>query len=109
MDNIAERIEATKAKLKQLAAQKRQVEARQRAEDSKRLRSQDTRRKILIGAAILAKVERGEWPKERLLALLENTLTRENDRALFGLDKTGQHDAFLYEEEKKGDSANENN
>ena len=40
---------------------------------------------ILVGAAILAKVERDEWPEAKLLALLDTTLTRADDRALFGL------------------------
>jgi len=38
-----------------------------------------------VGAAILAKVERDEWPESKLLALLDATLTRADDRALFGL------------------------
>ncbi len=39
----------------------------------------------MIGATILAKVERGEWPQEKLLAMLDAALTREDDRALFDL------------------------
>lgn len=85
MDTIEGRIEAAKKKLKQLTAQKQQLEARKRTEDSKRKRTDDTRRKILVGAAILAKVERGEWPQARLLDMLNATLTREDDRALFDL------------------------
>lgn len=59
--------------------------ARARAADKKRQRSEDTRRKILVGAVILAKVEHGEWPKERLRELMDKALTRADDRALFGL------------------------
>ena len=40
----------------------------------------------MVGAAILAKVDRGEWPKARLLDMMNQTLTRPDDRALFGLD-----------------------
>ncbi|WP_426178404.1 mobilization protein [Massilia sp. TWR1-2-2] len=71
--------------LQQLTAQKQQLEARKRTEESKRKRTDDTRRKILVGAAILAKVERGEWPQARLLDMLNSTLTRPDDRALFDL------------------------
>jgi hypothetical protein len=85
MDTIDSRIEAAKQKLKQLTAQKQQIEARKRAAESKRKRTDDTRRKILIGAAILAKVDRGEWPRSRLLAMMHLVLTRPDDRALFDL------------------------
>ena len=83
MDTIETRIEAAKLKLKQLNAQKQQLEARKRTENSKRKRTDDTRRKILVGAAILAKVERREWPKAKLLAMMRSTLTRPDDLALF--------------------------
>ena len=85
MASIDERIAALEAKLKQEKAKKQQIEARKRAAESKAKRSQDTRRKILVGAAILAKVERGEWPQDKLLALLDASLTRADDRALFDL------------------------
>ncbi len=85
MATIEERIAALEAKLKQEKAKKQQIEARKRAVESKKKRSDETRRKILVGAAILAKVERGEWPQEKLLALLDASLTRADDRALFDL------------------------
>jgi hypothetical protein len=44
----------------------------------------------LVGAAILAKVERGEWPKDKLLAMLDSALTRPADRNLFDLPETMQ-------------------
>ena len=88
MTNIEERIAALEARLKQEKARKQQIEARKRAIESKRKRSEDTRRKVLVGAVILGKVERGEWPKSRLLEMMSQTLTRADDRALFGLDDT---------------------
>ena len=83
--SIEAKIKAQETKLKQLKAQKQQIEARQRAAAAKISRQQDTRRKVLVGAVILAKVERGEWPKDKLLAMLDVTLTRADDRALFEL------------------------
>ena len=83
--SIEAKIKAQETKLKQLKAQKQQMEARQRAAAAKVTRQQDTRRKVLIGAVILAKVERGEWPKDKLLAMLDSTLTRADDRVLFEL------------------------
>ncbi|MYZ54107.1 mobilization protein [Malikia spinosa] len=85
MATIDERIATLEAKLKQEKARKQLIEARKRAAESRLKRSQDTRRKILVGAAVLGKVERGEWSKEKLLALLDATLTRADDRALFDL------------------------
>jgi hypothetical protein len=49
----------------------------------KRKRTDDTRRKILVGAAVLAKVGRGEWPEARLLEMMDKALTRPDERALF--------------------------
>jgi hypothetical protein len=36
----------------------------------------DTRRKILVGAVILAKIERGELDEKELKAMLDSVLTR---------------------------------
>ena len=91
MATIEERIATLEAKLKQEKARKQQIEARKRAAESKLKRSQDTRRKILVGAAVLSKVGRGEWSREKLLALLDATLTRADDRALFDLPVEEQH------------------
>jgi colicin import membrane protein len=53
---------------------------------------EDTRKAAMVGAAILAKVERGEWPKDKMLAMMDATLTEADERALFSLDgkKTGE-------------------
>ncbi len=85
MAKIEERIAALEEKLRQEKAKKQKLDARKRAMDSRLHRAQETRRKILVGAAILAKVERGEWPEDKLRAMLDGTLTRPDDRALFDL------------------------
>jgi len=85
MTSIDERIALLEVRLKQEKAKKQQIEARKRVAEAKTQRSQDTRRKILIGATILAKVEQGEWPQERLLSMLDLSLNRSDDRALFDL------------------------
>jgi len=95
MASIDERIAALEAKLKQEKARKAKILARQRAAQAKLTRQQDTRRKILVGAAILAKVERGDWPKDKLLAMMDATLTRADDRALFDLPAPATEPAFL--------------
>jgi uncharacterized protein YpiB (UPF0302 family) len=85
MAGIEDTITALETKLKQAKAKKQQLEARKRTAEAKVKRNLDTRRKILVGAAILAKVEREEWPKDKLLAMLDASLTRTDDRALFDL------------------------
>lgn len=85
MARLADRIATLEAKLKEAKAKQQQIEARQRAADAKRSRQQDTRRKVLVGALILSRVERGEWPREKLLAMIDAALTRADDRALFEL------------------------
>jgi hypothetical protein len=79
------RLKEAHDKLKQAKALKQKQEARQRATLAKQERAADTRRKVLVGTSILAKVERGEWTKEKLLAMLDAALTRPHDRELFGL------------------------
>lgn len=93
MRSIDDTIAALEAKLKQAKARKQLVEARRRAAEQKLSRRQDTRRKVLVGAVILTKVERGEWPRDKLLALLDEHLARDDDRALFGLPVAGSNNA----------------
>ena len=85
MATIENTIASLEAKLKQAKAKKQQIESRKRVLETKEERAKDTRRKILVGAAILAKVERGEWPRDKLLTMLDSALTRSDDRALFSL------------------------
>jgi len=85
MPGIEDTIKALEEKLKQAKAKRQQIEARKRAVDQKTKRREDTRRKILVGAVILAKVERSEWPESRLQELMDKALTRNDDRVLFGL------------------------
>jgi predicted Zn-dependent protease len=85
MPGIDDRIADLEKRLKQAKALKQQQVTRERAAEKKRQRSDDTRRKILVGAVILAKVDHGEWPKERLREWMDKALTRADDRTLFGL------------------------
>jgi hypothetical protein len=83
---VNERIVALEAKLKQLKVQQQRKEARARTVAAKRSRHEELRRKILVGAVLLAKVEKGEFEEEVLQAWMEKALTRVEDRALFELD-----------------------
>jgi hypothetical protein len=82
---IAERIESLETRLKQLKVKQQRVEARKRSLESRRLRRDDTRRKILVGAIVLAKVDQGALAAIVLNGWLDSALSRPEDRALFGL------------------------
>lgn len=79
------RLEAKRIKLEQLKVRQRRLENRIRYLASRQARRDETRRKILIGAVILAKIERGEFDEKKLRAMLDSALTRKDDRALFDL------------------------
>jgi len=79
------KIAELEVRLRQLKERQQAVEARRRTLESRRERKADTRRKILVGAIVLAKVERGEMDRALLARWLEHSLKREDDRALFGL------------------------
>lgn len=85
MVDINERIATLEDRLRQLKTKQHQIETRRRTLESRRSRKEDTRRKILVGAIILARVERGELAEPQLRQWLSEVLTRSDDRALFGL------------------------
>jgi hypothetical protein len=85
LEKAQQRVKDLEEKLKQAKALKQKAEARSKAAENKQKRAADTRKKILVGAAILAKVERGEWPKDKMLEMMSQQLTRDDDRALFDL------------------------
>lgn len=66
---------------KKLKARIRQQQAKLRTQD----RKDDTRRKILAGAAVLDKAGKDPAYDTELRDLLTQFLTRNDDRALFGL------------------------
>lgn len=82
---IADRIESLEVRLKQLKAKQQRLESRRRSPKSRRARREDTRRKILVGAVVLAKVEQGLLEKSVLRGWLDGALERDDDRASFGL------------------------
>jgi len=88
MSILDDKITELETKLKQAKAKKQQVEARQRAAESERKRTIDTRKKILVGAAVLNKVETDPGFLPRLTTMLDSFLTRPDDRALFDLPTT---------------------
>jgi hypothetical protein len=83
--SLEEKLAAAEAKVKQLKVRQRQIDARKRSLAARNERGKDLRRKILVGAIVLARVEAGEIPKEDLRRWIEPKLIRPEDRALFDL------------------------
>ena len=77
--------DSLQTKLKQLKVRQQRIESRTRALGNRRARKDDTRRKILIGATVLARIEAHHLDHAELQAWLDAHLTREDDRALFDL------------------------
>ena len=85
MPKLDDQINTLEARLKQLKVKQQRVDARARALASRRQRKDDTRRKILIGATVLARIDTNQMDHSELEAWLNLHLTRDDDRTLFGL------------------------
>ncbi len=72
-------------KLEQLKVKEQKAKALEQARTSATQRRQDTRRKVLLGAWALSKMERDAAFKAAHMADISTFMVRENDRALFGL------------------------
>ena len=86
----------TKDKLTELLEKESQIKAQIQAlkqRESEAARKKDSRRKILIGGAVLAKVKRGEWHMNQLQDLLNSELKADRDRELFDLPSLNQNQA----------------
>lgn len=85
MPKLDDQISTLQEKLTQLKLRQQRLDARKRAVDALRERKAATRRKILVGGIILAKVQQGEIDSEQFRGWLDQALIRPDDRALFGL------------------------
>ena len=83
VDNNKDRLAALELRKKKLELEAKRL----KSSISKKERAEDTRRKILLGSLLLAKIENGQWSQENLLGELDGFLTRDIDRKLFGLAK----------------------
>lgn len=78
-------IQRLEERLRQLKVRKHRIDARRRALESKRSRREETRRRILVGTVVIAKVDQGVLENTVLWSWLNSALTRRDDRTLFGL------------------------
>lgn len=79
------KIEEKDKKIRQLNAQKQAAEARKNAHIKDQDRKDQTRIKILLGVYLKSKMESDPVFNHRILDELEDFLTSDRDRALFGL------------------------
>lgn len=84
-----ERLEKAAIKLKQEKAKMQRLAARSKYQETKKVRALDTRKKVLAGAYVLDRAEKDAGAKARLMAGLEEFLTRDADRELFGFSPLG--------------------
>lgn len=82
---LEQKIEQQEQKLKQLKAQKQAIESREKARKKEQERKDDTRIKILLGSYLKKKMESDPDFNNHTLNELENYLTTDRDRILFGL------------------------
>jgi uncharacterized protein (DUF342 family) len=80
---LDERIQKHEEKLKQLKAQQQALQAREKKKLADQQRSDDTRRKILLGAYMLKKMGESDFEKQKILAELNEYLVEQRDRRLF--------------------------
>jgi len=90
MPKLDAQIETLQERLKQLKTRQQAIENRKKAIAGKRERKADTRRKILVGAIVLAKVEQKVMDEKLLRKWLDEALSRADDRALFDLPERAQ-------------------
>lgn len=85
MATIDEKIKALETKLKQEKAKKQKLESMKRAAETKAQRSKDTRKKILLGAFLMNRMEKIPEYAAKVMPGLSDFLKRDDDRVLFGL------------------------
>ena len=82
---IEQRVKAAEERLKRLKAKHARARARERTAQSRTARRDETRRKFLVGAVVLARVEKGLLQESELRGWMDEALEQAEDRALFGL------------------------
>jgi hypothetical protein len=80
-----EELTEAERRLAQLKARQERLDARLRYLESNRARKDETRRRILAGAILLAKIESGDFDARTFRRWVDKALTRKDDRELFGL------------------------
>lgn len=83
----AQKIKDLEARKAKLAEQLADLKAEERQAKSRADRKLDTRRKILLGSAVMARVRNGQLPDAEVRGWLTSFLTKPEDLALFPQDQ----------------------
>lgn len=83
------RVEQAAKKLAELKALKARQEAKRRAEEGKEKRRLENKKKILLGAYMLHRMENDTGYRDKVLHGLTKFLTRPAEREIFGLPTVG--------------------
>ncbi|MEX3968445.1 hypothetical protein AB4Y42_40915 [Paraburkholderia sp. EG286B] len=86
MTLLKSRVAATEEKLKALK-EARKASDRARRKTYRQSRVDRERKVMLVGEAVLHRVERGEWDESEFRQMMNDALTRPADGALFDLDE----------------------
>jgi large subunit ribosomal protein L7/L12 len=85
MAKLDDQISTLQQKLLKLKLRQQRIEARAQAIRAVRERKAETRRRILVGALVLEKMQLGEMDRRQIVDWLDHSLRSAADRALFGL------------------------
>lgn len=85
MSMLKDRLAATEQRLKELK-ENRKAADKVRRQAYKQSRADRDRKVILVGEAMLRRVERGEWDEADFRQMMDEALGRPADRMLFDLD-----------------------
>ena len=85
MNLLRKRVAATDEKLKALK-EARRASDKDRRQAYKQTKADRDRKVVLVGEAVIRRVERGQWDEADFRQMMDESLTRGADRALFDLD-----------------------
>ena len=78
-------LEELQKKVAQARARVKKAKIAELKAQAQAARKLDSQKKLLIGVAILEAIKQGTWTEADLLAVVDAGLTRESERAVFGL------------------------
>ncbi|WP_321926897.1 hypothetical protein [Paraburkholderia guartelaensis] len=85
MTLLKKRIDATNDKLEKMKEERKAAQKASR-QVYKQSRADRERKVMLVGEAVLRRVDRGEWDEADFRQMMDEALSRPADRSLFDLD-----------------------
>ena len=85
MRPLEQRIAALEEQLKQQKEKAQKIAAAIKGKENGKARKLENRKKMLIGAMIFSQMSKNESLKENILGKLDGFLTKDSERAVFGL------------------------